>query len=221
MNGTPSPSGKGDGDIAERGFGGGETSSMRLTRELQAALEEAEKARGRDGLNEDESTASSISWRAKRSDRRVMMAEKAEKAKRGLALGRKVLRGNRAGVTKNKKVARKQKESSFPNKGAESGLDDSSMPDRTISPEDGSTDASMKDPSPGSGNVSMGDVCENSPEDGVSGNKVETQRGMGAMGMVQRIGRHLGIFIAAAQDCTNDLKESGEYKAWRDFFGKL
>lgn len=218
MNRTPSPSGKGDGDLAKRGFGAGETSSMRLTRELQAALEEAEKARRRDGLDEDESTASSVSWRTKRSNRRAVMTEKAEKAARSLAPGRKVLRGKRAGMTKNKKAARKQKAS---NKGAELELDDSSMPDSTISPEGGSTDASMKDPSPGSGNVSMGDACENSPEDGVSGNKAETQRGMSAMGMVRRIGRHLGIFIAAAQDCTSDLRESGEYKAWRDFLGKL
>lgn len=194
---------------------------MRLTRELQAALEEAEKARRRDGPDKDESAASSISWRTKRSNKRAMMAEKAEKAKRSLAPGRKVPREKRAGVTKHKKGVPRQKESGFPSKEAELELDDSSMPDRTISPEGGSTDASMKDPSPGSGNVSMGDACENSPEGGVSGDKAETQEGISAMGMVRRIGRHLGIFIAAAQDCTNDLRESGEYKAWRDFLGKL
>jgi len=216
----PSPSEKGDGDIAEPGLVTGETSSMRLKQKLQEVLEEAEEARNRNTLDGGDSTASSASLRTKRSNRIAMMAEKAGKAKVS-ALGRGVLKGKRAGVTKKKRAPRKQKKSSFRNEGAKLELDDADMPDRTVSPEGGSTDTSMKDPSPGSGDVSMGDPADNSPEDQISGDKVATQKGMSAMGMVRRMGRQLGIFVAAVQDSTNDLRESEEYKAWRGFFGEL
>ena len=226
MKGMPT-NGRGGGNIAEGGSSTGETSSMKLTREFQAALEEGERARGRNTLDESESM---VSWRAKRSTRRAMMAEKAEKA-RGSALGLGALRAKRAGVTKNKKAAKKQK-----GYRAKSGMEDTVMLDGTNFPAGGSTDTSMKDPSPSSGDVSMGGMSGNSPssgdvsmggmsgnslEDRIRGKKAGTQKGISAMGMVRGIGRHIGIFVAAVQDSTEDLRKSGEYKAWRDFFGEL
>ncbi|PWW75009.1 hypothetical protein C7212DRAFT_364758 [Tuber magnatum] len=199
---------------------GVETSSMRLVRELQVALEEAEKAGIQNKFDEGESLAPNISSRTKRRNQRAMMAGKVAKATRGQSQGNRVLRGN-GGVTKNKKAALGLERFGLGSEREESGSDNVGMPNGTISPAGRSTDIGIKDPSPSSGDVSMHDAGGNSPEVTVGGNKVETPESSSAVGMARRIGRHIGIFVAAVQDSTNDLRDNEEYEAWRSFLGKL
>ncbi|KAG0634374.1 hypothetical protein HOY80DRAFT_1098986 [Tuber brumale] len=198
-----------------------ETPPARLSRRLHAVLEEAEAARIRNKFDECESVASSISFRAKRRFKGTVMARKAKKMTRGPAQGGRVLRGKSTGTTKNKKASRKVKPFSRLYEGENLEFPDVDMADCAATQAGGLTDVSMKDPSPGSGDVSMRDADANSPEVNTGGNKGETPMWMTAIDMVRGTGRHFAIFVAAVQDSTNDLRDSGEYKAWREFFGKL
>ncbi|RPA94943.1 hypothetical protein L873DRAFT_1813499 [Choiromyces venosus 120613-1] len=81
------------------------TPSMRLTHELQAALDEAEKAGFRNRFDDGESTGSRISLTAKRVNRRATKAKTVEKVTRTLGSGQNPLKGKRNGVTKKKKKA--------------------------------------------------------------------------------------------------------------------
>ncbi|KAG0125378.1 hypothetical protein HOY82DRAFT_616567 [Tuber indicum] len=198
-----------------------DTPSVRLSRRLQAAQEESEAARMRNKLDEGDSAAPSNSLRTSKKNKGAMVAGKAKKVAKEPEQGNRELRGMSNGVAKNKKVAPKAKRFSYLDKGTSPEPADVDMPDYAATPAGRSFNVSTKDPSPGSGDVSMCDAGTNSPEVNGCGSKMEAPKRMTMMDIARGIGRHFGIFIAAVQDSTGDLRDSGEYNAWREFFGKL